>query len=204
MKASAKPVSAATRALLDEMRTDAKPKGDKLDRLRSEIAKLRDLEFESAMLAERQKTIGINVKQIKEKTLVDLFDEAGCSSLGIDADGNLPPYEVEVGEYYHANIPVEQQGPAYEYLKSKKSEDLIKSTYTIEFGLRESKQAERFQRSLDKADIVYSLKQGVPWNTLTAWFKVEHKKKPLTAKAMALLGATVGRVAKVVKQKEKK
>jgi hypothetical protein len=52
--------------------------------------------------------------------------------------------------------------------------------------------------------VQYSVKRGVPWNTLTAWFKAEHKRKPLPAKAMELLGATVGRVAKVVKQKEKK
>ena len=70
--------------------------------------------------------------------------------------------------------------------------------------MREAKQAERFQRSLEKAGIDFSLKRGVPWNTLTAWFKAEHKKKPLTVKAMGLLGATVGRVVKVVKSKPEK
>lgn len=200
----AKPVSAATRAMLDEMREDAKPSGDKLDRLRSEIFKLRDLEFQQATLAERLKTVGGDIGLIKEKTLVDLFDEAGCNRLGIEADGNLPPYECEMGDYYHANIPAEKQDEAYEYLRKIKQEDLIKTSFTVEFGLREAKAAERFERSLQKAKIPFSMKQGVPWNTLTAWFKVEHRKKPLTVKAMGLLGATVGRVVKVVKQKEKK
>ncbi len=44
----------------------------------------------------------------------------------------------------------------------------------------------------------------MPWNTLTAWFKAEHKKKPLTAKAMVLLGASVGRVANVITPKQEK
>lgn len=202
--ATAKPVSTATRAMLDDMREDAKPKGDKLDRVRRELASLRDLEIEQTSLGERLKKIGADIKLAKEKTLVDLFDEAGISGLKLDAEGNLPAYEVELGDYYHANIPAEQADAAYDYLRSKKSEDLIKTAFTIEFGLGEARQTERFQRSLDKAGIEYSVKQGVPWNTLTAWFKAEHKKKPLSAKAMGLLGATVGRVVKVVKQREKR
>jgi hypothetical protein len=200
----AKPVSAATRALLDQMSEDAKPTGDKLDRVRKALADLRDDEIESAQLAARLNEVKERINTTKNKTLVDVFDEAGITSLALEAEGNLPRYEVEIGDYFHANIPAEKSEEAYAFLRSKKSEDLIKSSYTIEFGLREAKAAERFQRSLDKAGIGYSLKQGVPWNTLTSWFKVEHKKKPLSAKAMGLLGATVGRVAKVVKQKEKK
>lgn len=197
-------MSEATRALLNEMQEDAKPKGDKLDQLKQGVAKLRDLEFESSTLSERLKTIGQDIQHMKNTTLVDLFDAAGVNKVGIEASGNLPSYECEVGDYYHANIPEEKQEPAYEHLRKIGQADLIKTTYTIAFGLREAKAAERFQRSLDKAGIQYSVKRGVPWNTLTAWFKVEHKRKPLPAKAMDLLGATVGRVVKVVKQKEKK
>lgn len=200
---TAKPVSAATRALLDEMHDDAKPTGDKLDRVRKALAALRDDELEVAQLAARMKEVNERIITAKNKTIVDVFDEAGVTSMKLDAEGNLPPYEVEIGDYFHANIPAEKAEEAYAYLKSKKSEDLIKSSFTIEFGLREAKQSERFMRSLEKAGIDFSLKQGVPWNTLTAWFKTEHKKKPLTAKAMGLLGATVGRVAKVIKQKER-
>jgi hypothetical protein len=94
MKKTTKTVSTATRALLDEMERDAKPSGDKLDRVRSEIFRLRDLEFQRDALAERVKVLSAEAQQIKDKTLVDLFDEAGVNSLGIDADGNMPPYEV--------------------------------------------------------------------------------------------------------------
>jgi hypothetical protein len=200
----AKPVSEATRALLDEMREDAKPSEDKLDQLKKGVAKLRDLEFEKTTLSDRLKDVGQDIEHMKSATLVDLFDNAGVNIVGIEADGNLPAYECEIGDYYHANIPDEQQDAAYAHLRKIGQEDLIKTTYTIAFGLREAKAAERFKRSLDKAGIKYSVKSGVPWNTLTAWFKVEHKRKPLPAKVMDLLGARVGRVVKVVKQKEKK
>jgi hypothetical protein len=204
MKSPKKPVSAATRALLDEMTQDAKPSGDKLDQLKQGVAKLRDLEFEKDALSARVVELGQDIRQMKEKTLVDLFDEAGTNIVGVEASGNLPAYTCEMGDYYHANIPEEKQDAAYDYLRKVKQEDLIKTTFTIAFGLREAKAAERFRRSLEKAGIQFSMKQGVPWNTLTAWFKVEHNRKPLPAKAMELLGATVGRVVKVVKQKEKK
>ena len=200
----AKPVSDATRALLNEMREDATPSQDRLDKVRSEISRLRDLELEKAALETRATEIAQDIKQVKEKTLVDLFDEAGVNICGIEATGNLPPYTVELNDYYHANISEDQRAEAYSYLRKIGQEDLIKTSFTIEFGLREGKAAERFERSLEKAGINYGKKQGVPWNTLTAWFKAEHKRKPLPIKAMALLGATVGRVAKVVKQKEKK
>lgn len=200
----AKPVSDATRALLDEMKQDAKPSGDKLDQLKLGVAKLRDLEFEKAALADRIRDVGQDIEHMKNATLVDLFDAAGVNKVGVEADGNLPAFECEVGDYYHANIPEEKQSAAYEHLRKTGNEDLIKTTFTIAFGLREAKAAERFRRSLEKVNIQYSEKSGVPWNTLTAWFKVEHKRKPLPAKVMDLLGATVGRVVKVVKQKEKK
>jgi hypothetical protein len=183
---------------------DATPSEDKLDTIRATIAQLRDNEFEVATLEERTDEIKKLIREAKEKTLPDMFDEAGVSKLGIDAVGNLPPYEIEVTDRYHANIPAERAPEAFDYLAKTGHEDLIKTIYTIEFGLKEGKAAQRFARSLEKAGIPYNAKQSVPWNTLTAWFKTETKRKPLSSSAMELLGASIGRVAKVVKQRTKK
>lgn len=201
---AAKSVSAATRALLDEMRTDAKPRGDKLDQLKAGAAKLRDMEFEKESLTTRIGELGRDIKQMKEKTLVDLFDAAGVNVVGIEATGNMPAQTYEMGDYYHANIPAEHADAAFAHLRKVGHGDLIKTTFEIAFGLGEDKATDRFRRSLQKAGIPFSESSGVPWNTLTAWFKVEHKRKPLTAKARTLLGATVGRVVKVVKQKQER
>lgn len=204
MNKTARPVSAATRALLDEMRSDASPPKDKLDQLRAGVAALREMEIEKAEKEARVSELAANIRTMKEKTLVDLFDSARLNTVGIEASGNMPAYTCEMGDYYHANIPDEHAAEAFAHLQKIGQADLIKSVFTISFGLKESKAAEHFQRSLDKAGIDYSLKQGVPWNTLTAWLKVEHKRKPLSVRAMEILGATVGRVVKVVKQKEKR
>lgn len=200
----AKPVSDATQRLLDEMRRDAAPSADKLERARAEVAKLRDLEMESETLSFRLKEIGQDIRHVKEKTLVDIFDEVGIDRLGLPAEGNAPPYEVELAEYYHANIPEERRTEAYGYLTKAGHADLIKTTFVVEFGLRDGKQTAAFERLLEKNVVLYSKKQGVPWNTLTAWFRTEHKRKPLPARTMELIGATVGRVAKVVKQQKEK
>jgi hypothetical protein len=207
MKTSKAASAAASlpRAVLDEMEEhDGATSDDKLDRARDMVRVLRDREMEAASLDERLTEVKKTIREMKEHTIPDFFDEAGVPAITIAAEGNLPSFEIAVIDRYHANIPDEDEGAAFGYLKKTGNEDLIKTTYTISFGLREGKQAERFGRSLDKAGIEYSVKCAVPWNTLTAWFKAEHKRKPLPAKAMALLGASVGRVAKVVKQKEKK
>ncbi len=202
LKSKPKPVSAATRALLDEMQNDAKAKPT--DALRAELVKLRDHENEIVELETRLSEAKAAVRVIKEKTLVDMLDEAGLNGLSLEAEGNLPAFEVKLDDYYHANIPIANRDEAFDYLRKTGNADLVKTTFTVAFGLKESAAAERFQRSLEKANIQYSATHGVPWNTLTAWFKSEHKKKPLTVKAMGLLGATVGRVVNVVKQKDKR
>ncbi len=201
-----KPVSADTRAMLDEMEEQdaVVTSEDKLELIRSKVRELREKELDKSRIAESLKSVNIEINDILFTRLPQIMDENGVPKIGIAADGNKPPYEVVVGDYYKANIPDEHEQDAYALLRKMKSEDLIKTTFTIEFGLREAKAADRFRRSLNKAGIPFSEKCSVPWNTLTAWFRVQHNKKPLTARAMALLGAKVGRVAKVVTQKEKK
>lgn len=199
-------VSTKTQNLLDDMRADAAPSGDRLQRARDMVRDLRDREMVVAALEERLTAAKVEIKEIKERTIPDFFDEVGVPKLGLDAEGNVPAYEIKIADRYHANIPYESEAQAFAYLHKVGAADLIKTTFTIAFGLGEAKASERFARSLDKAGIPYSAKRGVPWNSLTSWFTEEYNrsKKPFTTKVMAMLGATVGRIVKVVKQKEKK
>jgi hypothetical protein len=204
MKLSKAP-SAATQAMLDELRVDArKPSDDSLAKARDMVRILRDREIDAAELDARLTETKQAILEMKNHTLPDLLDGLGVPSITVAAEGNMPPFTVTIMDRYHANIPDDVEMEAFEYLKDTGNEDLIKTTYTISFGLREGKAAEEFGRSLDKSGVEYSVKCSVPWNTLTAWLKAEHKKKPLTVKAMQLLGATIGRVAKVVKPKEQR
>jgi len=203
----AKPVSAATRAMLDAMEEDAKagPAPDKLDTIRKKVGELRDEQLSKQRIEEQLSECNKRILSITQKELPDIMDEAMVPSITLEADGNKPRIEVRVEDYYHANIfSGEKAEEAYDYLRKVKAEDLIKTQYVISFGLGEAKAAERFERSLTKAGVGFDRKQGVPWNTLTAWFREEYKRKPLPVRAMEVLGATVGRVAKVVKQKKEK
>jgi hypothetical protein len=204
----AKPVSEATRAMLDDLEEQDAAQGaateDKLDQIRDKVRELREKELEKAQVSETLKTLNIEINDILWSKLPQIMDESGVPTIGIAAEGNKPAYEVVIGDHYKANIPDEKTQDAFALLQKMNSGDLIKTTFTIQFGLRDNKATTAFEKLLIKNDVQYSKKQSVPWNTLTAWFKTEHRRKPLSLKTMELLGATVGRVASVVKQKEKK
>ncbi len=206
-KAAKKPVSEKTRSLLDAMNDDKSQSApeDKLDRVRDKVRECRDLELENERMAATMKENSDKINRMKQQELVDLFDEVGVTSIGLEPEGNLPAYEIEVRPYYHANINMtEPSAPkALEYLRKRGDGDMIKSTYTVSFGMGEEKRQKSFEDLLKKNKIDYDSKFGVPWNTLTAWLRrmveVEKKTPPL-----ALLGATVGRRADVKKPKKQK
>jgi len=186
------------------MRDDATkaPPKDKLDRLRAKIAELRDLQKERDDLAERMAEKGKRVYEIQSKELVDLFDAAKVDNIGIPEDGNLPAYNMEIGWEYSAKLSSlsdENKLKALAWIKAKEP-DIVKTSYTINFGLREEAKRKRFEALLKKEKIEYSSSFGVPSNTLTAWLKeqIEVKKK---SPPLKLLGATVERLARIIKPK---
>ena len=202
-----KKVGGVSDELADAMAADAAapPSDDKLTKIRKKIAELRVYEFENTSLQERMAENSKKIKEIKDKTLVDMFDAVKITNLGIEADGNLPPYDIEIKPYYHANIPPENEEKAFDWLAKNKHGDMIKGTYTITFGRGEEKRRIAFEKFLDKGAYDYSYKFGVPWNTLTAFVKEQietYKREP----PLKLLGATVGRVAalKKIKAERKK
>lgn len=200
MASKPKKKSGVDEELANAMAADAAapPSDDKLVKIREKISELRDLEFENASLSERMKENSSKIKEIKDKTLVDMFDEVKITNLGIEADGNLPPYDIEIRPYYHANIPEENEEKAFEWLTKNKHGDMIRGTYTVSFGRGEEAKRKKFEAFLDKSGFDYSYKFGVPWNTLTAFVKEQievYKREP----PLKLLGATVGRVAALKK-----
>ncbi len=203
-----KPISVATQKMLDDMEeqdaaASAAPE-DKLDAIRDKVRELRELELEKARIEESLRATNIVINDLLWSKIPQIMDESGVPNIGIAADGNKPPYEVRVRDHYKANIPEAHATEAYALLRRMKSEDLIKTTFTVEFGLRDAKATSAFEKMISKAGVQYSVKRGVPWNTLTAWFREEYKRRPLSIRTMELLGATVGRVAEVVKAKKEK
>jgi hypothetical protein len=200
----------ASSAVLEMMREDSQkpPPKDKLDRLRQGVAELRKLEKQREKLEEDLAVNGTMINEMKTKTLVDLFDQAKVDNIGISGEGNEPPYETVVGWYYKANIgtpadpKVENYNKSIQYIQ-KQDPDLLKTTFEVQFGLKDTKRRQEFEKLLTSKKFSYSSSFGVPWNTLTAWLKnqIEVKKK---SPRLDLLGATVERRVQVVRQKETK
>lgn len=191
--------------LRNAMSEDAEraPPRDRLEKIKRSVVEMRDLEMRNAELEEQRQRNSERLRQLRDKEVVDLLDEAGLRGFTVAAEGNMPQYEIEITPYYHAVIPEDTADEAYEWLRKRGHGDLIKAAYTVEFGRGQEKQQAAFEKLLNAKKIAFSYKFGVPWNTLTAFVReqIEVRKAALPLK---LLGATVGRVAKVVKQKKER
>lgn len=200
-----KPVSAATRAMLDAMSEDRPVASEnQLDVIRAKVRELRDLEIERAQLEERQRSISERRRVLVEKEIVDVMDAASVPAITIAAEGNMPQFEVEIGPYYHANIaadwPEPQREKAFAWIR-KYHDGMLRSTITASLGKNSGAQQKALEEFLVKKKISFKVQFGVPHNTLTAFVKeqIEERKK---TPPLALLGATVGRVAKIKKEKK--
>lgn len=200
-----RPVSEATRQMLDAMTRDAPVASeDQLDVIRAKVRELRDLELEKQRLEERQMEISERRRALTEKEIVDVMDAASVAAIMLGAEGNMPQFEVAIGPYYHANIredwPEPQREKAFAWIR-RYHEGMLRSTVTVSLGKNSGKQQKALEMFLIKNKISFVNKFGVPWNTLTAFVKEQiedHKRTP----PLALLGATVGRVAIVKKEKK--
>lgn len=186
---------------------DATPTpSDALAAIRAKIARVRELEALAADLKERLETTQADLVTLKHKTLPDKMVEAGITSLGIEAAGNLPAVEARLSNYYHANIAADwdpaRRAEGFAYLDSVGARDIVGTTVTISFGRSKEERdlADRVLLGLRKLNVVYRTEHGVPWATLTAWLReqVEHKKR---VPDLVKIGGTVGQVVKL-KQKD--
>lgn len=199
----AKTPSAAVAAAAAQSRREI-PK-DKLDKVRALAREARDVDQEIADLEERVEHKRERANQIKTKELVDLMTQVGITSLDLARDGNVPPYELELKPYYHANIGEkmtdEQRATAFAYLEKQRAGDLIKTVVTVALGRGDRKAAKKVEAALRKLKVDFQVTLGVPWNTLTAWLKEQVEERRTTPR-LDLIGGTVGKVVKMKPKKE--
>ena len=189
-------------ALAAAMKADAPaPTETSLEKARSYLRQSRDNERTIKDLDERLKKAKEDQLTLTQKTLPDFFTEIGIDTLGLPAEGNLPAYDAKLLPYYHANIgsdwEPERQERAFTYLSSQDGgEDMIKTIVEVHLGRGDRKTALKVEAALQKLNVPFSVKLGVPWNTLTAWVK-ERIEKHKTTPDLETLGATVGKVVKL-------
>jgi hypothetical protein len=199
-------VSAATRALLDEMSMDGRPASEEaLSAVGAKLRELRDLDGHIADLEHALAEKKARHLLIRERELVDLLDAAGQNKAGLPPEGNQSGFDVEIANYYHANISSDweprRRDRAFSWIR-RHHPGMLRSTLTVSLGKGSEKQLKKLESACRKLKIPFSVEFGVPWNTLTAFVREqieEHRRRP----PLELLGATAGRVAKIKKQKEK-
>lgn len=179
---------------------------DKLDLLRQKVKEARDLDVAIKHHQEEAKNKAKARLEIMNQTLPALFQEVGVRVMELEAEGNLPPYEVDLADLYYANIKAEwsdeQRDRAFELLSKMGSGDLIKQIVVVEFGRNTEKKQERLAKLLETLKVPYTSRRGVHNQTLTAWLKERYElDEPLSDQELEILGASVGTVARI---KEKK
>jgi hypothetical protein len=145
------------------------------------------------------------------RELPDYMTKIGQDRIGLEASG----VDLVREAYYHANIAAdwepEKRETAFQWLTDNGHEDLIKTTFTMQFPrkmyavavwLKKEVAKLKFPGKTKKGDIempeaVVTL--GVPWNTLTAFVKEQIEKGE--ALPLETLGATVGWIVKVKQRK---
>jgi hypothetical protein len=184
-----------------------RPTKDKLDRVRDAVRNFRDLDLGIKVLEERAAEMRGRRLIMTMNTLPEIFMDAGVDSITLQSEGNMPAYQANLEDYYHAKISTdwdeEKQKEAYDLLEKRKSADIIKHTVEIRFGLKETKLFKQFM-ALFKGKAFKELKKrivirrSVPWNTLTALIRETYEKGgEFKDEELRLLGATVGKTVKL-------
>ena len=168
---------------------------------------------------------------IARRELVDAMDAIGQDVLGLaefEVDiktedfvfASIPNPDSEKDPEVAAR-KAELRAGAFAWLVENEHDGLIKTVVTVELPRGAYEDAQRIKRVIDElrpidpetgepcgnnvAPLGYSaqIQESVHWGTLTSFVK-EQLKRPEVALPLEMLGATVGRVAKIVKRKKGK
>lgn len=172
---------------------------DKLVKLRSTAQELFNLDSEIAQLEAEVESRKKRLIELSTKTLPDLLDSAGTDKVGLPEVG----VDAVLKPYYRANIAAEWEEErrlkAFDWLAANGHGDMVKVTVTVAFGRQEYDKAQNYAERVRKAGFTPKLDMGVPWTTLTAFVKEQFEAND--PPPLDLLGATVGRVVKLIERK---
>src|SRR5262245_19730701 len=162
--------------LLDEIAAHPVPaKSIDLKIVQQKAVELRDLQLQKTDLEAQVKEIGEKIQHIERHELIDLFDNAGLSSITVDADGNHPAFDATRSTVYGGKIPDERRVEALNWFEAAGHGDLVKSVITIQFGLQEDDARMRVMKLLSEHGVEYYTNESVHHMTLKAFLKNELK-----------------------------
>lgn len=142
--------------------------------------------------------------ELEQRTLPDLMDAAKVDRIGLSGAG----VDVVVKPYYKASIPEEHAEEAAYWLDQNGHGDLMKTILSVEFTTGENEHVANVETLIrsyfrGRNDIQREpiKKQTVHWKTLTSFVKEQLTRGEVIP--LDILGATVGRVAKITTRKGK-
>ena len=131
-----------------------------------------------------------------------MMDAAGVDSIGLKASGNKAPMDFRMRPFYSANIasswPDERKEEAFDFLKSKNAEDLIKTKIEANLPKGNLDLAKQLIEEAKRLEIPTKLSLSVHSQTLTAWLRelVEKHNTVLSVSELEKIGGTIGRIVK--------
>ena len=161
----------------------------------AEIArKIRDEEEYISSLESDLKKAKKGLLKLTDEDLPTMLTEIGLSSMKLD-DGS----EVSVKQTYGASILVDNRPAAYEWLREKGYDDIIKNTVACQFGRGEDDKAASFKAFAEKEGHYAEQKTEIHPQTLRAF--VKERVENGDDFPMELFGAYVGQRAVIKRSK---
>tara|TARA_X000001382_G_scaffold98032_1_gene72446 strand:- start:268 stop:846 length:579 start_codon:yes stop_codon:yes gene_type:complete len=161
----------------------------------AEIArKIRDEEEYISSLESDLKKAKKGLLKLTDEDLPTMLAEIGLSSMKLD-DGS----EVSVKQTYGASILVDNRPAAYEWLREKGYDDIIKNTVACQFGRGEDDKAASFKAFAEKEGHYAEQKTEIHPQTLRAF--VKERVENGDDFPMELFGAYVGQRAVIKRSK---
>jgi hypothetical protein len=156
--------------------------------------KIRDEEEYIASLESDLKKAKKGLQKLTDEDLPTMLQEIGLSSMKLD-DGS----EVVVKQTYGASILVDNRPAAFEWLREKGYDDIIKNTVACQFGRGEDDKASSFKAIAEKEGYYAEQKTEIHPQTLRAF--VKERVENGDDFPMELFGAYVGQRAVIKRGK---
>ena len=156
--------------------------------------KIRDEEEYIACLENDLKKAKKGLQKLTDEDLPTMLQEIGLSSMKLD-DGS----EVVVKQTYGASILVDNRPAAFEWLREKGYDDIIKNTVACQFGRGEDDKASSFKAIAEKDGYYAEQKTEIHPQTLRAF--VKERVENGDDFPMELFGAYVGQRAVIKRGK---
>jgi hypothetical protein len=141
--------------------------------IREKAVELRDLYLEKQDIENKLKNANEKIVSIERHELVDMFNDAGLTSVTVEPDGNHPAFVASRNTIYSAAIPEDKRMEAFQWFETNGHGDLVKSVIEIVFGMQEFEKRLRVMKLLDDNGVEYWNNESVHHMTLKAFVKRE-------------------------------